>query len=298
MMQPFDSLPQHNLGLFRLKNVVGRARELRQLQAWFEQHPVVAITGPSGAGKSTLATMLAVQEAAKFEQGILWISATGDTDFNFYDIVRAIEDVLATGITGQPVSAWPLYVLQQIFGFNRLLLLDELTEADLGTVSTIIAMIGQIKSSGLGRFVLIGRSLPQPLLDIVGEAHLILDGLQEAEVQQWLKLHQDTFPILPDNSPMLHRFTGGHPLALKLVAGLWEKPRLGASFLTWFPFKRPAIGKHVSRQPLSPPWRRWVMTIRKTYACSPAAPRHRAASTPTPSRICTGKTRQMKHRSF
>ena len=229
-MQPFDSLPRHNLGLYRLKNVVGHSKELAQLSAWLEQHPVVAITGPSGAGKSTLATRLAVQEAAKFEEGILWISATGDTDFNFYDIVRAIEDVLATGITGQPVSAWPLYVLQQIFGFNRLLILDELTEADWGTVNTIIAMIGQIKSSGLGRFVLIGRSLPQPLLDIVGEAHLILGGLEESEVQQWLKLHQDVFPILSENSPMLHRFTGGHPLALKLVAGLWESRDWGQLF--------------------------------------------------------------------
>ncbi|MCP4708782.1 MAG: ATP-binding protein, partial [Planctomycetes bacterium] len=137
-----QQLPLHNLGLYRLKGFVGRAEELKQLSSWFGRYPVVAITGPSGAGKSTLATALAVQEAHKFEQGILWIGATGDETFNFYDIVRAIEDILATGITNQMVSAWPLIVLQQLYGANRLLILDELTEADADTVDKIIDMIG------------------------------------------------------------------------------------------------------------------------------------------------------------
>ncbi len=229
-MKNLHQLPRHNLGLYRLEDFVGRSRELQQLSTWLSYHPVVAITGPSGAGKSTLATKLAVQEASNFTEGILWISATGNTAFNFYDIVRGIEDVLATGITKQLVSAWPLFVLQQLYGFNRLLILDELTEADSDTVDKIIDMIGQIKPGGHGRFVLIGRTLPQPLLDIVGEACLVLDGLDQTAIRTWLENHRDIYAISPRHAPRLHRFTGGHPLVLKLVAGLWESSDLGQLF--------------------------------------------------------------------
>ena len=226
----FEALPLHNLGLYRLQDAVGRASELDRLSTWFQQHPVIAITGPSGAGKSTLGTMLAVQNAHRFEDGILWISATGRDPFRFYDIVRTIEDVLATGITGQTVTAWPLYVLQQIYGANRLIILDELTEADADTVDKILAMIGQIQPGGAGRFVLIGRSLPQRLLDVAGEAHLILDGLDQAAVQAWVAHYQEIYTLDLQHSDLLYHLTGGHPLALKLVAGLWHSDDRGQLF--------------------------------------------------------------------
>ena len=220
----WEDLPLHNLGLYRLRNTIGRQNELQLRGHWFREHPVVAITGPSGAGKSTLATMLAVQEAHSFAEGILWISAAGNTAFNFYDIVRTMEDVLATGITSKPVSVWPLYVLQQLYGFNRLLILDELTEANADTVEKIIAMIGQIQPGGYGRFVLIGRTLPQRLLDIAGPAHLTLGGLDQPAVAEWLQQQQEIDPIPSESAISLHRISGGHPLALKLMVGLWESP--------------------------------------------------------------------------
>ena len=220
-------LPPNNLGLYRLKNFVGRTDELERLKHWLADRPVVAITGPSGAGKSTLATALAVEQASRFEEGILWISATGDTAFNFYDIVRVVEDVLATGITNQPVSAWPLLVLQQLYGFNRLVVMDELTDADPDTVDKILAMVRMIGPGGQGRFVLIGRSIPQPLLQQVGDARLRLGGLTPADVRAWIEQNRAHYPLGPEDATLLHQLTGGHPLVLKMVAGLWHSPDWG-----------------------------------------------------------------------
>ncbi|MFQ5577176.1 MAG: tetratricopeptide repeat protein [Anaerolineae bacterium] len=222
-----QTLPLNNLGLYRMQSFVGRAQELRLLTTWLNRHPVLAISGPSGAGKSTLATALAVAEASRFKEGILWISATGDTTFNFYDIVRSVEDVLATGITNQPVGAWPLLVLQQLYGYNRLLIIDELTDADSGTVEQIINIIGQIGPGGQGRFILIGRTIPQPLLNLVGEAHLRLGGIGKTDVQTWIEAHHGVYPLTPADAPLLHQLTGGHPLALKMVATLWRSPDWG-----------------------------------------------------------------------
>ncbi len=226
-LSPKLLLPPNNLGLYRLKNFVGRTDELERLRRWLADRPVIAITGPSGAGKSTLATALAVEQATRFEEGILWISATGDTAFNFYDVVRVVEDVLATGITNQPVSTWPLLVLQQLYGFNRLVVLDELTDADPDTVDKIQAMIRMIGPGGQGRFVLIGRSIPQPLLRAVGDARLHLGGLTLTDVQAWIEQNRADYPLGPEDAPLLHQLTGGHPLVLRMVASLWHSPDWG-----------------------------------------------------------------------
>ncbi len=219
-----EKLPPHNLGLFRLEKFVGRADELEQLTNFFKRSPVIAITGPSGAGKSTLATALAVTEASRFREGILHITATGESHLGFYDIIRATEDVLATGITTHPVLSWPILLLQQLYGFRRLLILDELTDAAPDTVDKIISLIHKIGPGGKGRFILVGRSLPQALLKLVGNAHLALEGLDVAAVANWLKLHQKIYPLTPKDAPQLHKISGGHPLALKLAAALWNTP--------------------------------------------------------------------------
>ncbi len=212
----------NNLGLYRLENFVGRSQELALLKNWLNNYPVIAITGISGIGKSALATALAVSEATRFEEGILWIGATGDAVFNFYDIVRDIEDVLATGITNQPISSWPLLVLQQLYGYNRLLIIDELSNPTTETIDQIKRMIGRIGPGGRGSFILIGRTIPKPLLNMVGEAHLKLEGLDTAAIAAWIHRYQHIYPLSITDAPLLHRLTGGHALSLKIVANLWQ----------------------------------------------------------------------------
>jgi len=217
-----QKLPIHNLGLYRLNNFVGRRPELALLKTWLNEYPVVAITGPSGVGKSALATALAVENAARFDEGVLWISATGEADFDFYDIVRDIEDVLATGITNQPVQLWPVLVLQQLYGFKRLLIIDELSDAAPDTIDKIYDMITQIGPGGDGRFILVGRDIPQRLLELVGEAWLVLEGMGVPDVAEWVQRYQHEYDIDPLSVDMLHQITGGHPLALQIVASLWH----------------------------------------------------------------------------
>ena len=217
-----ESLPKNNLGLYRLTNFVGRNSQLKQLKTWLQHNPVVALTGPSGVGKSTLATALAIKMASAFDEGIVYISAMGDTPFNFYDIVRTLEDVLAPNIAQKPSSAWPLLVRMQLYGFKRLLILDELTEADETATDNIVQMISQIGPGGPGRFVLIGRSLPKALLDLAGDCHLVLDGLGLPAVQSWVDKHAPTYTLTQSDGPTLHHHSYGYPLALKLMAWLWH----------------------------------------------------------------------------
>lgn len=230
------NLPPNNLGLYRIDKFVGRARELKMLSGWLDRYPVLAITGPSGTGKSTLATMLAVRMASRFNEGILWTSATGDLPFNFYDIVRGIEGVLGTGITNRPVDSWPLLVLQQLYGFDRLLILDELTDADSDTVDKILNMIGQLGPGGRGRFILLGRDISPRLLEKVGVAHLRLKNLSKSDIADWADKHHDDYLLNASDVAELREITNGHPLLMRIAAKWWRDP--GENTLTAFRFAK------------------------------------------------------------
>ena len=219
MDQPIT--PPHNLSRFRLSTFVGRRAELAQLTGWLRESPVVAITGTSGIGKSCLATALAYGLIPQFDEGVIWVGAFGSDEFRIYDIIRAIEDVLATGITSQPPDQWQILALQQLYGRRRLIILDEITQATEETANQIAETIGRVGPGGPGRVALVGRHLPAPLLELAGPYCLDLGGLPEADAADWLA--QTVQPSLSgDDLVALMDLSHGHPLALKLMAAIWN----------------------------------------------------------------------------
>lgn len=214
------AIPPHNVRRFRLHNFVGRQAELAQLSAWLRESPVVAITGSSGIGKSSLATALAYSLMTEFDEGVIWVSAFGADEFRIYDIVRAIEDVLATGITSQPPDKWEILALQQLYGRRRLLILDEIAQAAPETANRIAETIGRIGPGGPGRVVLVGRHLPPPLIKLAGSYHLKLGGLTESEAST-LVTQMTQLPPDADDLQRMREISGSQPLALKLLVPIW-----------------------------------------------------------------------------
>jgi tetratricopeptide (TPR) repeat protein len=220
-----STMPPHNVSRFRLQAFVGRQAQLAQLTQWLRESPVVAITGFSGIGKSSLATALAYALMPQFDEGVIWVSAFGSDEFRIYDIIRAIEDVLATGITSQSPNQWEILALQQLYGRRRLVILDEVTQATEDTAKQIAETIGHVGPGGPGRMVLVGRRLPPPLLELVGSYHLNLGGLTEAEASALVaEMTQLAFPA--DDLAQMMELSRGHPLALKLLTPIWK----GASY--------------------------------------------------------------------
>jgi tetratricopeptide (TPR) repeat protein/energy-coupling factor transporter ATP-binding protein EcfA2 len=219
MNQPV--VPPHNVSDFRLDTFVGRQTELAQLTTWLRESHVVAITGSSGIGKSSLATALALALMPQFDEGVIWVSAFGSDEFRVYDIIRAIEDVLVTGITSQPPDQWEILALQQIYGRRRLIILDEITQTTEETAHQIAETIGRVGPGGPGRVILVGRHLRPPFIDLVKSYHLELDGLTEVDASTLVA--QTTQSALPaSNFQKIMDLTQGHPLALKLLLSIWK----------------------------------------------------------------------------
>jgi tetratricopeptide (TPR) repeat protein len=216
-----STMPPHNVSRFRLQAFVGRQAELAQLTQWLREAPVVAITGFSGIGKSSLATALAYALMPEFDEGAIWVSAFGSDEFRIYDIIRAIEDVLVTGITSQSPSQWEILALQQLYGRRRLVILDEVTQATEDTAKRIAETIGRVGPGGPGRMVLVGRRLPPPLSDLVGSYRLNLGGLTEAEASA-LVAEMTQLALPADDLAQMMQISYGHPLALKLLMPIWK----------------------------------------------------------------------------
>ncbi len=217
-----STMPPHNVSRFRLQAFIGRQAELAQLTQWLRESPLVAITGVSGSGKSSLAAALAYALMPQFDQGVIWVSAFGSDEFRIYDIIRAIEDVLATGITSQSPSQWEILALQQLYGRRRLVVLDEVTQATEDTATRIAETIGRVGPGGPGRIVLVGRRLPPPLLELVGSYHLNLGGLTEAEASTLVAEMTQLAPSADDLRQIME-LSRGHPLALKLLMPIWKE---------------------------------------------------------------------------
>jgi tetratricopeptide (TPR) repeat protein len=204
-----------------MRTFVGRQAELAQLGEWLRESPVVAITGPSGIGKSSLATWLAYALMSQFDEGVIWVSAFGGDEFRIYDIVRAIEDVLATGITSQSSDQWEILALQQLYGRRRLIVLDEITQASQDTAHDLAEAIGRLGPGGPGRVILVGRQLPEPLAELVAAHHLELGGLKEEDVAALMTQSSQASPA-DEDLRQITALSKGHPLAVELLTPIWQ----------------------------------------------------------------------------
>ncbi len=218
-------IPQ-NLGLFRLTHFTGRQAELRTLHSWLTQpgeRNALAITGNQGNGKSTLATAAAWANIRHFSDGVIWVGPAGQDRFRLYDIVRTLDTVLGTSISGMSTDRWDIAILEQFYRRKRLLILDELSGATDAELRTLIEIMSRLRESGgHSRVLLINRECNPMIADLVGDRELRLDGLGQPDLAGYIAA-QAPDPIKPialKQIDDLYRVSGGSPLGLRLLFGL------------------------------------------------------------------------------
>lgn len=222
------SLPTiaHNLGVYRLNGFSGRKQELLTLHRWLtgdNHQPALAISGGQGYGKSTLATATAWNTIHHFNDGVIWVGPAGRSRFRLYDIVRTLDTVLGTTLTRVSQERWGIGILEQLYRRRRLLILDELSGATDEEIKTLVEIIGHLDDTGgQSHVLLIDRDIHPEILELVGEHHLPLSGLNLEESVEFLHkcAPESTRSLALRHVEALHRQTGGRPLSMRLSLGL------------------------------------------------------------------------------
>ncbi|MBP8110621.1 MAG: tetratricopeptide repeat protein [Caldilineaceae bacterium] len=216
----------HNLGLYRLTHFSGRREELRTLHTWLTQpgeNSALAITGSQGNGKSTLASAAAWANIRHFSDGVIWVGPAGQDRFRLYDIVRTLDTVLGTTISGMSVDRWDIAILEQLYRRKRLLILDELSGATETELRTLVEIISRLRESGSqSRVLLINRTSNPMIADLVHGRELMLAGLTQPELPAYIAAQAPgpVQPIALEHLADLHRVSGGSPLGLRLLFGM------------------------------------------------------------------------------
>jgi predicted ATPase len=112
---PLRSLNRTNLPA-QPSPLVGRERELRELQALVPETRLVTLTGPGGSGKTRLALQAAAELVEAFEGGVFWVALAAVTD------AEVVEPAIGEAI-GSPNG-----VAEHIGDRAMLLLLDNLEQ--------------------------------------------------------------------------------------------------------------------------------------------------------------------------
>ncbi len=216
----------HNLGLYRIAHFSGRREELRTLHTWLTQpgqNSALAITGNQGNGKSTLATAAAWANIRHFSDGVIWVGPAGQDRFRLYDIVRTLDTVLGTTISGMSVERWDTAILEQLYRRKRLLILDELSGTTAAELRTLVEIISRLRESGgQSRVLLINRASNPVIADLVQDRGLMLAGLTQPEMPAYIAAQAPSpaQPIALDHLADLYRISGGSPLGLRFLFGL------------------------------------------------------------------------------
>ncbi len=215
--------PRHNLDLYRLQNFCGRSRELHRLQFLLldtQSHPVLALIGPAGMGKSTLATGAAWSVLAYFRDGVVYAAPIGLERFRFFDLVRQLDRVLGTDITGRPPNLWRTSILELLYQRHRLLILDDTETAAEGDWQQLQVTLQGLRAEDTAARVLIISDKTTDRLQELTQGQIVhLPGFTAQETQDFL--HAQGAP--EGYGPWAYRTTRGMPLALRLLHGLMSQ---------------------------------------------------------------------------
>lgn len=225
---PSPPFPRHNLGLYRLRGFCGRHRELHRLQSWLadsERGAVSAVIGPAGVGKSALATAAAWTTVRHFADGIVWAAPAGWERLRFYDVIRALDSVLGSAITGRPRAMWQTEVLQLLHRRRRLVILDEAETADALDWEALVATFQRLPAvQAPSRILIVASRIPPAVQALAGERILRLQGFTLRDTATFLSRH----PSLPLSPDAARQRTAGSPLGLHLLLGLAAPARAAA----------------------------------------------------------------------
>ncbi len=223
---PNQAATPHNLGLYRLEGFSGRREQLLQLHEWMtgdNDLPGIAISGLQGDGKSTLATAAAWNNFHHFSDGIVRVGAAGQMPFRLYDIVRTLDTVFGTTLTRISEDRWGISILEQLYKRKRLLILDELSDADEGQIQVVVNIMAHLdEAGGSSRILLLSRDFHPAIESLVRFQHLRLQGLPTDELRQFIdrRAPADIRDEALERVDALHALTGGRPYVMRLVLGL------------------------------------------------------------------------------
>lgn len=217
---PSPTFPRHNLGLYRLRGFCGRHRELHRLQSWLadsERGAVIAVVGPDGVGKSALATAAAWATGRHFADGVVWAAPSGWERLRFYDVIRALDAVLGSAITGRPRAMWQTEVLQLLHRRRRLVILDEAETADVQDWEALVETFQRLPAVRTpSRILIVANRMLPALQALAGERILHLQGFTLRDTAAFLSAH----PSLSLSPDAARQRTAGSPLGLHLLLGL------------------------------------------------------------------------------
>lgn len=201
--------------------LVGRQPQVDQLVRLLKQPDgpgVVAVTGLGGLGKTALADAAVRQLIADWAfEDVIWLRIHGDEEKTNWQAIqeRLAQQVLPGYLPGSHLGAELLQCLKQ---HPHLVILDNLeAEAAQDWVGELQALCHPSK------FLLTHRRLPTALHDV---RVIQLEELSQTQAEEFLRNHIQRLGLegdTPDAQPPLAdilAYTGGNPLALKLVAGL------------------------------------------------------------------------------
>ena len=213
-------ITKHNLDLYRLRDFLGRSRELHRLQHLLldsQSHPVVALTGPVGMGKSTLATGAGWATIPHFRDGVVYAAPSGLERFRFYDLVRQLDIVLDSSITSRPPDMWKTSIMELLYQRNRLLILDDTDTAATEEWEQLQAVLRGLRGEDTSARVLIIAEKPTDLLQDLSQDQLLnLSGFTAHETEYFLHAHG----VSEELSSKAYTQFQGMPLALRLLQGL------------------------------------------------------------------------------